>query len=287
MSFIRLKKSSGIIVLLLLAITWPASAFAAENVTSAETNTHVTTTKTSSVELNRAYFSGYLTDTGTILTAPAEWKQYDWFEASLITGVAVGLYTQDDKIQTWVQKHKNNTTQNLADDAKKIGTLSVPALIGLGAYGYISSDEKAKTTFLLSTESFVITGVFVQVLKYTTGRHRPYTGDSHDTWSGFSTKGEDHSFASGDASSAFALATVVASEYDNMIIPPLVYGASALIALERVHNNAHWSSDVFVGSAIGYFTGKAVVASHSKQSNLSFAPLLDGENRGVQMSYRF
>ena len=184
-------------------------------------------------------------------------------------------------------KHKNTTTQHLADDAKTIFTLSVPALAGLGVYGYVSPDEKARTTFLLSTESFVITGVFVQVLKHATGRHRPYTNDPHDTWSGFTNKGSYLSFPSGDASSAFALATVVATEYDNMIVPPVVYGISTLIALGRVHNNGHWSSDIFVGSAIGYFTGKAVVASHTKQSNLSFSPLIDGQNRGVVMSYRF
>jgi membrane-associated phospholipid phosphatase len=152
----------------------------------------------------------------------------------------------------------------------------------------LASDNKAKTTFLLSVESIVIDGVFVQVLKHTTGRHRPYTGDSHDTWSfGYTSNGSYQSFPSGDASTAFSIATVVASEYDNMIVPPLAYGAATLIALERVHNNAHWSSDVFVASAIGYFTGKAVVASHSKQSNLSFAPMIDGKDVGFMVNSRF
>lgn len=199
----------------------------------------------------------------------------------------MGLYTQDDKIRSWVQKHKNASTQHIADDASNIFTYSVPALAVFGAYGYFFSDDKAMTTFLLATESLVINGVFVESLKYATGRSRPYTGDSHDTWNGYMTQDAYHSFPSGDASTAFAMATVVASEYDNMIVPPLVYGTSILIALERVHNNAHWSSDVFVGSAIGYFTGKAVVAAHSKQSNLCFEPLIDGKDKGVLMSYRF
>jgi membrane-associated phospholipid phosphatase len=200
----------------------------------------------------------------------------------------VGLYTQDDQIRAWVQKHKNSTTSNLANDAKDLYLLSFPAVVGLGAYGYIASDSKAKSTFLLSAESLVITGAFVQLLKHTTGRHRPYTGDSHDHWSpGYTSKGSYQSFPSGDASTAFSIASVVASEYDNVIVPPLVYGAATLVALERVHNNAHWSSDVFVASAIGYFTGKTVVASHTKQSNLVFEPWIDGEGTGVLVSYRF
>jgi membrane-associated phospholipid phosphatase len=286
MSFIHYLRSYGIVAFIVLATTSAASA--AENSTVPGASTQLPDSRTTPVELNGDYFMGYLTDTGNILSSPARWNQSDWLEASLVMGAAVGLYTQDDHIQRWVQKHKNATTSNLADDAKKIYLLSFPAIVGLGAYGYISSDNKAQTTFLLSAESFIITGAFVQVLKHTTGRHRPYTGDPHDTWSsGYTSNGSYQSFPSGDTSTAVAIATVVATEYDNMIVPPLVYGISALIALERVHNNAHWSSDVFVASAIGYFTGKAVVASHAKQSNLSFEPLIDGQDKGVLISYRF
>ena len=68
------------------------------------------------------YFTGYLTDTEDILTSPACWNPSDWLEASLITGIAVGLYTQDGKVKSWVQNHKNATTQRLADDASNIYT---------------------------------------------------------------------------------------------------------------------------------------------------------------------
>lgn len=284
-------RASGIV--LLLAVTLISSAMASDNLSTAESTTLVQTSsqKSSSVEFNREYVTGYWTDTKNILTSPARWDNSDWLEASLIMGTAVGLYTQDDNIKTWVQKNKNTTTSNLAEDTKSLFSLSLPAVVGLGVYGYVASDDRAKTTFLLSAESFAITGVFVQVLKRSTGRHRPETGDSHDTWSGpvLSGKSGYLSFPSGDPSTAFSIATVVATEYDNMIIPPLVYGISTLIALERVHNNAHWSSDVFVASVIGYYTGKAVVASHSsgKVNKLSIAPMLDGNDMGVLITYRY
>jgi hypothetical protein len=285
MSIIHCVKIYGIVCILVLVTI--SSAFATEDSPAPAESIQLSGSKTTSVELNKDYFIGYWTDTKNILTAPARWDKSDWLEAGIITGVAVGLYTQDDQIQSWVRKHKNDSTQRVADDIKKIAALSIPAVLGLGAYGYIASDDKAKTTFLLSTESFIITGAFVQTLKYTTGRSRPFTGDPHDTWNGWSTLDEHHSFPSGDASSAFAIASVVASEYDNKIVPPLVYGLSTLVALERVHNDAHWSSDVFVASAMGYFIGKAVVASHSLKNNLSFAPLIDGKDRGILISYRF
>ncbi len=243
------------------------------------------------VRLNKEYFKGYLTDTEDILTAPARWESTDWIKASVVLGISVGLFTQDDKIQRWVQKNKNTTTADISDDAKKISTFSLPALGGLGLYGYIANDGKAKRTFLLSAESFIVTGAFVEFLKRSTGRYRPYTGRSHDTWAGPSISGNNDklSFPSGDASSAFALASVVASEYNNAVVPPVVYTAATLIALERVHSNAHWASDVFVGSAIGYFTGKAIVSFHSagKENNISFAPMIDGNDVGFVITYSY
>jgi hypothetical protein len=285
MSFIHYVRPYGLVILLVLAAN--SALLAADDSTVPAASTPSSDSKTAPVELNGDYFKGYLTDTKNILTSPARWEQSDWLKAALVTGVAVGLYTQDDKIKTSVQNHKNTTKDNLSDDAKKIYLLSFPAIVGLGVYGYVAPDEKAKTTFLLSAESFVITGVFVQVLKHSTGRHRPYTGDPHDTWSGPTNNGAYLSLPSGDASTAFAIASVVASEYDNMFIPPLVYGISTLISLQRVYTDGHWASDVFVASAIGYFTGKAIVASHAKGSTWSFQPLIDGRDTGLLISHRF
>jgi membrane-associated phospholipid phosphatase len=283
--YFKIFRMYGLVALLIIAMT--SSALAADDASSPESDQQLPDLKTESVELNKDYFIGYLKDTKNIITSPARWDKYDWLTAAIITGIAVGLYTQDQHIQNWVRDNKNDSTQKVADDIKKISTFSIVALAGLGAYGYIAPDAKAKTTFLLSVESFIVTGVFVQTLKYTTGRSRPYTGDPYNTWNGWSTQDEHHSFPSGDPSSAFAIASVVASEYDNWFVPPLVYGLSTLIALERVHNDAHWSSDVFVGSVIGYFTGKAVVASHAKQRSLSFEPFIDGNDKGVMVTYRF
>lgn len=242
------------------------------------------------VELNADYFRGYGTDTRDILLAPSRWDARDWTIAAAVAGTGVALFTVDENIMKWVQEHKNTDTGRWSDNAKRAGSLAAPSLAALGLYGYVAGDGKAKKTFLLSVESFVVTGAFVQVLKRTTGRHRPFTGDSHDTWSGPRIKGrnEIHSFPSGDASSAFAIASVVASEYDNAVVPPVLYTASTLIALSRVHNRGHWPSDVFVGSAIGYFTGKSIVASHrGNASRVSFAPVVEGKATGVMLTYRF
>ncbi len=281
-------RAFGAAILIVIALISPVVA--ADNLSSAETTTSLTPSpqKSQAVELNKEYFVGYWTDTKNILTAPWRWDSSDWLEASIVIGTGAILYTQDDKIKTWFQKNKDSTKDNIADDAKKLYSLFLPTVAGFGIYGYAASDAKAKTTFLLSAESFLLTGAFVQTLKHVTGRHRPYTGDPHDTWSGPTTKSEWESFPSGDASTAFSIASVIASEYPNIIVQSLVYGVSGLIGLQRIYTNGHWASDVFIGSAIGYYTGKAIVASHSvKETRVSISPLIDDTNRGVLVTYRF
>lgn len=245
------------------------------------------------VELDKEYLKGYVTDFKNIITSPARWDTCDWITAVAVTGVAAGLYDNDAKIQKWVQDHKTTTSGNIGDDVTLVGNgaLTVPIVGGMYLYGYLADDGKMRKTSLLSVESFVLTGVFVQVLKHATGRHRPDTGDGPSAWDGprIHNSGSHMSFPSGHGSSAFSVATVIASEYDNIIVPTLAYGVATITALNRVSHNAHWSSDTLVGSAIGYFTGKAVVASHrrGKEGRLSFAPMVIDDNAGLGMTYKF
>ncbi len=245
------------------------------------------------VELDKEYLKGYVTDFKNIVTSPARWDTCDWITAVAVTGVAVGLYDNDAKIQKWALDHRTTTTNNIGDDATLAGNgvLTVPIVGGMYLYGYLADDGKMRKTSLLSVESFVLTGIFVQVLKHATGRHRPYTDDGPNAWDGprIHNTGANMSFPSGHGSSAFAVASVIASEYDNIIVPTLAYGVATITALNRISHNAHWSSDTFVGSAIGYFTGKAVVASHrgGREGRLSFAPMVIGDNVGMGITYKF
>ncbi len=243
------------------------------------------------VEPNKEYLIGYWTDFKNIITSPARWDSSDWITAALVSGVAIGLYYNDEKIHKWVLENRTTTSSDIGDNVTYLGSgyLTVGVVGGMFVYGQVAENGKATETALLSVESFALTGVFVQIIKRATGRHRPYTGDPYNTWSGPSLASENDSFPSGHSSSAFAVASVIAEEYDNYIVPPLAYGAAAITGYNRMQHNAHWASDVFVGAAIGYFTGKTIVASHRRgnSSRVSIAPLTDGEGPGLMLTYRF
>lgn len=288
------------LVIFTLILSFANPAFASENqftapatdVNALDAKPQTDTPKETALEFNKGYFHGGLADFTNIVTSPARWDAPDWSTAALVTGTAAGLYFNDNKIKTWVQRNKNTTTADIVLNGRRVGAVTLPALGAFYLYGYFSDNVKAQKTVLLSIESLAITGVFVQALKFATHRHRPYTGDAYNTWDGpsFDNTGGHLAFPSGDASSAFAVATVIASEYDDtVLVPSLAYGAATVIALGRVHDNAHWSSDAFVASAIGYFTGKAVVVYHRNggEQKLSLAPLVEGSNRGLVLTYGF
>lgn len=291
-------KKHLVLYLLIASCFLPAAIFAGElatssSITSLESQQKQNKLTDAPVQLNRDYFTGYLTDSGNILTSPARWSASDWLTATVIAGITAGLYDNDAKIQKWVLDHKTTTISDIGDKVTLVGHGGLtPVILGsMYLYGNVANDATMQKTVLLSVESFVVTGVFVQTLKFSTHRHRPFTNDPPHTWDGASLKtdGSNHSFPSGHASSAFAVATVIAEEYDNAFIPPVAYTVAAITAFNRVSRNAHWSSDVFAGSAIGYFTGKAIVAAHrnTKESTVSLAPLILEGGSGLIVTYRF
>ncbi len=242
-----------------------------------------------------AYWKGYASDTGHILTAPSRWKKADYGTFAMVAGTATGLYFADREVQDRAQKNRNKTTDDIADVGEKFGNggyLVGYCLVHYGA-GWALSDDRSKRTALLSIESLALSGLFTAALKGTFHRSRPDTGDDYDTFDGpgFSTDSDELSFPSGHSAAAFSVATVVATEYrDVPFLPAGVYGAATLAALSRVNDDEHWLSDVFVGSAIGYFTAQAILGRHAGDGaggKLALVPLIDDERAGVAVACRF
>ena len=160
-------------------------------------------------------------------------------------------------------------------------------LAALGAYGLIFKNEKLKTTTLLATQAYITGGAVGSVLKFVSGRTRPsyydagmeaepkFLGPFSRTSRDASGKKVYSSFPSGHTTVAFAAATVFASEYKNKpIVPIIAYTAASLIGVSRITENKHWATDVFVGAAIGFLTGKQVVNNYHRYAKLKSAEKL-------------
>jgi membrane-associated phospholipid phosphatase len=238
------------------------------------------------------YWKWFLTDTGKSVSAPLRWNGREWITAGSISAAAVGLYAYDGQIRRWVKDEWTRDGDHVTDYIEPFGNgkYLAPALGIYYGYGYAADDSGAKNAAKLGFEGYVVSGLMVNVLKYATHRHRPNSGDPRSTWDGPSFENDNLSFPSGHASSAFAVAAVLSSEYpESATVSVVSYGLATLVAASRVYDDKHWASDVLVGSAIGYFTGKAVYGWHSddmaREVTVTPLPLAGGGVLMVSLRY--
>lgn len=124
-------------------------------------------------------------------------------------------------------------------------------------------DTFAQKTALFSGEAAADGMVFYAIAQEATHRSRPIeiapNGDFGDTFYDGHHGRLSNSFPSGHAVEAFAIATVFERRYrDHKWVPFIAYGVAGLICFSRLTLQSHFLSDVFMGSAIGYVTGRYV-----------------------------
>ena len=242
------------------------------------------------IKLDSKYFKGLFSDTGYALTSPWRWNNSDWATASLVAGVTGVFFMLDDEIKSELQDSRSSTTDDLLDVFEPFGNSAIvfPTLVGFYLYGQFGENEKIERTALLAAESFLVSSLFNSVLKVMMRRTRPFDGVSADTFDSSFTG--NNSFPSGHTTTAFAIATVVANEYEKVpFIAPISYGIATLTGLSRLNDQKHWASDVFFGAALGYFTSKTILRLHSNKKGRHFTiyPRAGFRSGGLVLSSRF
>lgn len=237
-------------------------------------------TQEDSLKFNGKYLIGFWTDTKFMITAPFRWKGRDWLKAGIISGSALGLYAADNDIHRWVQRNRERPSNTISDIFEPLGNsdnlLPWSPVVLMYVFGSITDNYRTKKTALLAAESFVISALYTRILKVTIRRRRPLSNSKK-------------SFPSGHTSSVFAVATVLAHEYKGTPwVPTILYTASVLTSLSRINDMEHWSSDVFVGFLIGFYTGRTVYKQHNnaKEGNLSFLPLFLPDGFGMRINWK-
>jgi membrane-associated phospholipid phosphatase len=210
--------------------------------------------------LNGTYLRNFGLDFGHVITSPLHWTGSDWalFSAVALSGAALFIFDQD--IYDGIQNGKTKFSQDASTVISKLGNGGFLLAFTAGMYGAgeIFDGPGLRKTALLSLESFLTTTAIVFGLKAVAGRARPYSGETPRDFHPFSFKNSYFSFPSGDAAGAFSVATTIADQTDDAVVDVLSYGLAGLVAIYRVHDRKHWPSDVFAGSAIGYFVAKQV-----------------------------
>ncbi|HEX9902363.1 MAG TPA: phosphatase PAP2 family protein [Acidobacteriota bacterium] len=227
-------------------------------------------------------------DTAGVLTAPFSWKASEALCFWAVMGASGLIYAFDGDIQDWVQAQRSPGSDKAMTFFSDMGNAAyiVAFLAGLYATGEIAPSLGLRKTAVLGLESLAVTSVVVVSLKCLMGRARPETGKAPNYFKPFSWRASFLSMPSGHAASAFAAATSIAQQSDSAVVDIAAYTLAAAVALSRVHNNEHWASDVFLGSAIGYFIGRGVAGLNKDQERKTSASL-SVSPQSVTMTIRF
>ncbi len=208
-------------------------------------------------------------------------------DALWLTGISIAsasVFFADQEVERIARplNDRNPWLKSLSPEFTQLGDYYGYALLaGYGAYSLVFHKRKALHTAVLASQAAITAGVWVRVIKLSTGRMRPgatyndrqFTNDhwfgplaqfDADTKRGRSVAAFD-AFPSGHTAAAFSIATVFALEYkDKKAVPVIAYSLASLVALSRLIEHEHWASDLIPGAIIGYGCGKQVVNYYRK-----------------------
>ncbi len=222
-------------------------------------------------------------DARQVLGAPVDWSAGQWGIAAATVGGLAALAA-----------HEHGDVGSEADDghpavtrADVLGAQGSFAVLG-GFYlaGAALHDDHAKGVAVDGAiASLFAAGIITPALKEIVGRSRPHQSASGHDFSPFSGAA---SFPSGHATEAFAVASVVASEYSSPWVKGVAYGLAGLVGVARVERDAHYVSDVLAGGLIGTLVGREVAhTNQARRGELTVVSSLEPTHKGFGIGWRW
>lgn len=206
----------------------------------------------------------------------------------------------DEPVQEFSQFGRNCSSDKVFKWVEPLGRSKylIPAAGATLIGGLLAKNEKMRNVGVISIGSILANCVITDALKESFRRHRPSVSRENDQFDGPFIETTNGSMPSSHTSTAFALATSVAYVYkDTKIVPPLAYAVATLVGISRIHDNAHWTTDVLAGAAVGYFSSRGVIYLHKKigegfarrkqKMHLSFSPIIAPETFGLSSTLKF
>jgi len=213
-------------------------------------------------------------DEKTFFTSPLRINRQNAKWWALFGVGAVAFLATDRKVATDLPN--SNTQLSISRWASRLGAdYSIYPLTALFYfYGKADDNPRARDTARIGIQAMMDAEISVNILKTATQRPRPV---SKDQPIGF-FKGGD-AFPSGHSIKSWALARVIAREFDdNKLVPIAAYGLATTVSLARVAGRRHSPSDAFVGAVMGFLIGDYVYRHHhapSKKSTVALSWIAD------------
>ena len=252
---------------------------------------------TASSLLSKEYLGSYWNSGLTVLSQPLHYDWKDWTVFGGVAAVTTLAFVYDDEIYKFVNGTFGDGQSNAISKCTDVfgeEYFILPSVALTYAIGAINKDSRLRNMSLAALQSFVYAEVASAGLKVLTCRERPVANSQQpaansQSWLGPFATLESTAFPSGHAMRSFALATTVAGFYpDRKWVGVVSYSLATMTSVGRVISKEHWTSDVIVGSALGYFIGRGVVKFNEKIGNISsveIQPIATNYGLGVVINF--
>jgi len=221
----------------------------------------------------RYTFHQFGNETVDFITQPAKWEGSDWLKIGLIGGGAfLIMQTADQPIRDAVLRDQHYYKSAPVEFGRMWGELYAPVALfgGFAAYSLITDDLKTRKIAYEIGQASLYAAAVSFILKLAIGRARPYMEEGKSSFHPFSAiiNQDNKSMPSGHSTVAFILSTVLSRNVHSPVLKVLAYLPAVLTLASRVYQDQHWTSDTFVGAAIGYFVATWVVDQHENNKSI-------------------
>ena len=193
-----------------------------------------------------------------LITSPLRWKGSDYVKCGGIATTTSLIFLLDSEIRKDALAH-NEGMEDITRIFDPFGSEYGIGLLGGGfIIGCILDNDRIKHLSLRATESALISTGFTYLIKFATGRKRPYLDEGPYQFTGPNLDAGRLSLPSSHTGFAFGIASYIAAETDNLLIDILCYGTAIMVGYSRIKKDKHWASDVFLGATIGITVGRTI-----------------------------
>lgn len=223
------------------------------------------------------------------VSAPLWMDRQAWAVTGGVVAAGGVLFLFDDDITRLALR---NEDEPVFDQVLEVGTFFEPVgLMGntnvwfaAGAVtSYAIGLDQPKRMFTELLYSQWIAGMVRQGTNKLVGRARPHRERGARSFD----SGNGTSFPSGHASTVFQVATVLSHHANRTPVSIVLYGLAGTVAWQRVADEQHWASDVWLGAAYGWAVAKLVVRLHEEDA-LDIQPVTGPSGGlGLGLSLRF
>jgi hypothetical protein len=213
--------------------------------------------------LTKKLVRNIILDERAIFTSPFHTPKKDRIWWPVFLGATAAFVSVDESLSKDLPNTKDQV--GFSKHVSELGATYTLLPIAAGFYGIgaIFDDPKARETGALGFEAVADGFITVAILKVIFSRERPDEGSDQGRFFHFGHDG----FPSGHAVQAWAVASVIAHEYQHRKIGPIIaYGLAGLVSASRFSARKHYASDIIAGAGMGWFIGRYVFQTHVDHS---------------------